>query len=320
MGKSKKEKLEKIYEEAGLTPRTSKDAWEEGEKVDTTLFRKLPIDAIEVDPQVRTTMDEEKIQELMESIKTVGLIHPIEVVPKKEIGKYKLITGHRRLEAAKRLGWEKIPVLVRFEVSDDDRPFRQLVENLQREDLDPIDEALAYARLNEAGYSHVQIAEIIGKSRTRVTHTLRITSLILKMCDVAHVSSLSEIPPKKISLAKKELSGMAKDVLIELASLIDSPLFEKALKMAKAGATVKQLRALKAQQEGSTEKATHSQTFLSVPITGGTVKLPAPAMDTVDFRAVEQVLLEMKQKLEKILPQGLFLETAKLVIKKEKEK
>ena len=113
---------------------------------------------------------------------------------------------------------------------------------------------------------------------------------------------------------------MAKDVLIELASLADSPLFEKAFQMAKAGATVKQLRALKAQQEGSTEKATHSQTFLSVPITGGTVKLPAPAMDTVDFRAVEQVLLEMKQKLEKILPQGLFLETAKLVIKKEKEK
>lgn len=125
--------------------------------------------------QPRKTFDEEKIQELAESIKTHGIFTPILV--KKAVKGYELIAGERRLRASKMAGLKKIPaILMEF----DDRQMMEiaLLENIQREDLNAIEEALGYDRLiKNLGYTQEELAKRIGKSREHVANMLRLLKL-----------------------------------------------------------------------------------------------------------------------------------------------
>ncbi len=127
--------------------------------------------------QPRQTFTQEELQELADSIKEHGILQPL-LVTKKEDNSYELIAGERRLKAAKLAGLAKVPVLVKEVKDDKERLYLALIENLQREDLDPLEEAIAYRKLHEEfGLSHQEIAESVGKSRPVISNTIRLLNL-----------------------------------------------------------------------------------------------------------------------------------------------
>lgn len=142
----------------------------------TSDYQRLAITSIQPNPfQPRRDFDEAELSELQASLKSSGLLQPVTV--RHAPGGYELITGERRLRAAARLGWTDIPAIIR-DVDDRTLLTLALVENLQRTDLSPVDEAKGYRRLSEEfGFTHAQIAEAVGKDRTAITTALRILQL-----------------------------------------------------------------------------------------------------------------------------------------------
>ncbi len=130
--------------------------------------------------QPRGAMEESALNELAQSIKVHGIMQPILVRYQAE-GLYEIIAGERRFQAAKRAGLVEVPVLVK-EVDDQSSAVMALIENIQREDLNPIEEARGMTRLiKEFSLTHEQVAEVLGKSRTAITNTLRLTSLAVSV-------------------------------------------------------------------------------------------------------------------------------------------
>ena len=140
---------------------------------------RLPLKAIVPNPkQPRRTFSETELEELAASIEENGLLQPLLVRP---IGgdsdRYELVAGERRLRAVKSLGWDDVPVLVR-DVDDDTLLVLALVENLQREALNPLEEAEGYHALaEEYGMTQAEIAQSVGKNRSTVTNMLRLLNL-----------------------------------------------------------------------------------------------------------------------------------------------
>ena len=140
-------------------------------------FQNLPVDAIVPNPQQpRTTFDDESLAALAESIAEIGLLQPI-VVRESDSG-YVLVAGERRLRAAKRAGLTEIPAVIRAVDGDAGSLVQALVENVQREDLTPLEEAAAYQQmLDDFGMTHAAIAERVGKSRSAISNALRLLGL-----------------------------------------------------------------------------------------------------------------------------------------------
>jgi ParB family chromosome partitioning protein len=130
--------------------------------------------------QPRTRMDETGLSELAASIKTQGIMQPILVRPLGKSGgklKYEIIAGERRFRAAQMAGLEQVPVLVR-DVDDRTAAAMALIENIQREDLNPLEEAQGINRLiNEFNFTHEQAAQAVGRSRSAVSNLLRLMNL-----------------------------------------------------------------------------------------------------------------------------------------------
>ena len=128
--------------------------------------------------QPRQNFSKEKLEELANSIKKNGIIQPIAVRPNKaEIGKYEIVAGERRWLAAQRAGLHEIPVRV-LELSDVESLEVAIVENIQRDDLNPVEEAKGYQRLNEEfNYDHESISKLMSKSRSHISNTLRLLTL-----------------------------------------------------------------------------------------------------------------------------------------------
>ncbi len=127
--------------------------------------------------QPRKNFDEDALLELAESIKQFGLLQPILVQDRKTY--YEIIAGERRWRAAKMAGLKEVPVIIR-NLTEQEIVEISLIENIQREDLNPIEEALAYKRLlNEFNLKQDEVAERVSKSRTAVTNSMR----LLKLCD-----------------------------------------------------------------------------------------------------------------------------------------
>ena len=140
-------------------------------------FREIRLDQIVPNPrQPRRDFSDAELQELQLSLQASGLLQPIAVRPRKD-GKFELIAGERRFRAATRLGWSTIPAIVK-DVSDEQLLSLALVENLQREDLNPIEEAEGYRQLiNDFGLAHQQVAQAVGKDRSTITNALRLLAL-----------------------------------------------------------------------------------------------------------------------------------------------
>ena len=140
-------------------------------------LREVPIDLIQRGRyQPRRDMDPAALQELADSIRQQGVMQPVVVRPIAE-GRYELIAGERRWRATQMAGLDSIPAIIR-DVPDEAAIAMALIENIQREDLNPIEEAFALQRLqDEFGLTQAQVAEAVGKSRTTITNLLRLIGL-----------------------------------------------------------------------------------------------------------------------------------------------
>jgi ParB family chromosome partitioning protein len=155
-----------------------------------TGVRELPVTMIRPNPrQPRHHIDERSLQELEASIRAQGILQPLLV---RQVGaSFELIAGERRFIAAQRAGLEMVPVLVR-NLADEHVLEASLVENLQREDLDPIDEALGYqALIEDQQYTQERIAERVGKDRTTIANALRLLALPQDIQDLVSQRSLT---------------------------------------------------------------------------------------------------------------------------------
>ena len=169
---------------------------EQPERDERVPVTEVPIRDVVPNPrQPRTVMDPAKLQELTDSILTYGIIQPLLVM--EETGQdgeivYTLIAGERRLRAAKAAGLEMVPVTIRQSTPQELLEIA-IVENVQRHDLNPLEEAVAYQRLiEEFGLTQAQVAERVGKSRTAVTNTLRLTDLPLEIQAAISGGEISE--------------------------------------------------------------------------------------------------------------------------------
>jgi len=182
-------------------------------------IKKIPISEIRSNPyQPRKRFDEEKLQELSDSIKEHGLFQPI--IVKKSIKGYELVAGERRTKAAKMAGFTEIPAIVK-EYTDEEMAEIALLENTQREDLNPIEEAEAYAQIIEkSSITQEELAKRVSKSRSYITNVLGLVNLpeevkllvMDKKISMAHAKILSKLEDDEyiITLANKIVSeGMS---------------------------------------------------------------------------------------------------------------
>ncbi|MEI8029400.1 MAG: ParB/RepB/Spo0J family partition protein [Comamonadaceae bacterium] len=202
--------------------------------------------------QPRTRMDEGALYELAESIKVQGILQPILVRRLQDgenLGKFEIIAGERRFRAAKLAGLDSVPVLVR-EVSNEDAAAMALIENIQREDLNPLEEAQGLQRLvKEFGLTHEEAAQAVGRSRSAASNLLRLlnladpvqTMLMAGDLDMGHARALlvldratqitaaNQISAKKMSV--REAESLAKKLSAEFTLTSSKPKQEKSRDM-----------------------------------------------------------------------------------------
>lgn len=176
--------------------------------------------------QPRQAFDEESLNELAASIRAQGLMQPVVLRPRPQ-GGYELIAGERRWRAAQIAGLSRIPALIK-EVTDEQASAMALIENIQREDLNPLEEAKALDRLKEEfGLTQQQVADAVGKSRVAVTNLLRLLNLTAPVRDMllageiemGHARALLPLPPldqERLArvVAAKQLSVRATEALV----------------------------------------------------------------------------------------------------------
>jgi ParB family chromosome partitioning protein len=166
-------------------------------------LRELPIGNVLPNPyQPRTHVDEDTLAELAASIEASGLLQPVIVRPRN--GKFELIAGERRWRAIQRLGWAKIPAVVK-DVDDQTLLTFALIENLQRDDLTSIDEAAAYQRLGEEfKLPQAEIARLVGRNRSTVANLLRLLKLPDEVKALVQEGKLSEGHARALLSVEKE--------------------------------------------------------------------------------------------------------------------
>jgi ParB family chromosome partitioning protein len=158
------------------------------------MVQRIPVSKISANPyQPRRVFDEEKLTELAESIKTGGLLQPISVWKNNDDGQYTVLAGERRLRACRIAGLEEIEAIVRKGLDDEQKLGLSLIENIQREDLNAVDTAMAYRQLmDNFSVSQADIAKRVGKSRTTVSNTLRLLELDADIRQGVQAGSIDE--------------------------------------------------------------------------------------------------------------------------------
>ena len=161
----------------GLAALIGDDAADEPMASDTRNLRQIPIEMVRPNPNnPRHYFDDETINELAASIRTKGLLQPL-MVRQRDAGIYEIVAGERRWRAAQRAGIHEVPAIIR-ELSDGEALEIALIENIQRADLNPLEEAQGYQQLmSEFAYTQQQLADSLGKSRSHIANTLRLLNL-----------------------------------------------------------------------------------------------------------------------------------------------
>lgn len=176
---------------------------EKGENVKDGV-RIIKIDSIETNPdQPRTRFDQAALQELAASIKNYGVIQPI-LVTELGDGKYELIAGERRMRASMLAGLSTIPCIVKS-FTESDRAEIALIENLQREDLNPVEEAKAYrALMDKSGMTQEELANKLGKSRPAIANSLRLLTLSPNVLELVEAGRLSAGHARTLAVIKDQ--------------------------------------------------------------------------------------------------------------------
>ena len=225
------------------------------------VLRKLPIDQLQPGKyQPRRDMDEGKLAELAESIKAQGIIQPI-LVRQIEGGSYEIIAGERRWRASRLAGLDEVPVVVR-ELEDRTVIAMALIENIQREDLNPLEEAEALARLvSEFSLTHAEAAQAVGRSRASVSNLLRLIDLPIGV---------------RVLLETRRLEMGHARALMTLAPELATKLAEEA-----------------AEQGWSVREVEHrAQQFAAGKVPGARKAKPAPSAPQADIASLETELSE----------------------------
>jgi len=170
---------------------------------------KIPVELIDPNPyQPRTVFEPEALEELKKSIIANGLIQPV-TIRRVEGGRYQLISGERRLRACREIGMKEIPAYIIIVQSDETMLAMALIENIQREKLNPIEVSLAYKRLmDECHLTQEQIAETVGKDRTTVANSIRLLklpdeikeALVNEKISMGHARALINLPHPDLQL------------------------------------------------------------------------------------------------------------------------
>lgn len=193
----------------GLNALITSNLIEEGEQV-----KEVPISEIRPNPyQPRKEFEPAAIEELAQSITEHGIVQPL--IVRKSIKGYDLVAGERRLRAAKSIGLKNVPVIVKS-YSDQQLMEIALIENLQRENLNPLEEAEAYGKLiSHHEYTQEQLAKKVGKSRPHVANMLRLLQLPEKICHMLSTSALTMGHARALLTVEKEQVQLqlAKDVI-----------------------------------------------------------------------------------------------------------
>jgi ParB family chromosome partitioning protein len=179
------------------------------ERADADELRHLPLDVIHPGRyQPRSVFDEDKLEELAASIRAQGVVQPV-VVRETAPGEYELIAGERRWRAAQLAGIDDIPAVVR-DVPDEVSVAMALIENIQREDLNPLEEATALKRLiTEFKMTHLEAAEAVGRSRAAVSNLLRLLELMQEVKDMVDGRDLEMGHARALLSLKDELQVSA---------------------------------------------------------------------------------------------------------------
>ena len=199
-----------------LLGKTQQSVSVEGHASSSDGLTDLPVSQIEPGRyQPRSVMDPEKLEELAESIKTQGLIQPVVVRPLAKADQYELIAGERRWRATQMAGLDTIPAIVRA-IEDESALALALIENIQREDLNPLEEATSIKRLiDEFDLTHAEAAHAVGRSRAAVSNLLRLLELEASVrqwieqgqLNMGHARALLTLAPAdQAELAKKAVN------------------------------------------------------------------------------------------------------------------
>ena len=210
-------------------------------RVEDNGFRTLPVDAIRRGKhQPRRIVEESALEELAHSVRARGIVQPIVVRPS-VAGTYEIVAGERRWRAARMAGMDDVPAVVR-ECSDQEAAAIALIENIQREDLNPIEEAQGYRTLaDEFGLTHQELADAVGRSRSAVSNSMRLLDLnedVRMMVengdlDMGHARALLALSGSVQSeaaaeVARRELSARETENLVRRRTQPETPPVRKA--------------------------------------------------------------------------------------------
>ncbi len=195
----------------------------------TSVTNEVDLDLLQPnEDQPRRSIDETKLEELAQSIRGSGVIQPIIVRPK-ETGKYEIVAGERRWRAAQKAGLLKVPVVVR-EVDDNRRLELALIENIQRENLNPLEEAKAYKQLSEQ-LTQEEISSVVGKDRATVANYQRLLALPIEVQNDLAAGGLSMGHARALlSLTDPAIQRrLARDIQSRVLSVRDTELLVKSI-------------------------------------------------------------------------------------------
>ena len=267
------------------------------EAAEKSAYQKLPIYKVEPNPdQPRHDFDEEELQALADSIEEHGIIQPL-TVRELNTGYYQIIAGERRWRAARIANLTEIPVVI-IEADDKKAMELALIENLQRQDLNPVEEALGYRTLmQDYGLTQEDAGKRVGKSRPAVANALRLLALTPEVLDKVREGSLSAGHARAVlslKSEKKQLEAAQKIIALGL-SVRQAELLCK--NMSREAAPVKEEPVLKVDYEAECEKVLSKQLGRGVKIINGKKK----GRFELEFYGEEdlQVLLDALMKIQK---------------------
>ena len=226
------------------------DVEQKEKNIEKKELNKVSISDLSRNPyQPREIFNETKLEELAKSIKKNGIIQPIAVRPKKnELGKYEIIAGERRWLAAQKAGLHEIPVTV-LDLSDQESLEVAIVENIQRDDLNPIEEARGYKRLfEEFKYDHESISKLMSKSRSHVSNTLRLLTLPTDVIGMLEEGSLTSGQARPL-IGLANASSIAEEIVSKNYSARKVEYLVKSKKSTKSKDKVVDTNILKAQEK-----------------------------------------------------------------------
>jgi len=250
----------------------------------------LAISDIEPHPdQPRQHFDEEALAELAASIASRGVIQPVIVRPQPR-GKYQLVAGERRWRASQKAQLHEIPAIIR-DLSDRDVMALALIENIQREDLNPVEEARAYQRLSEfRSMTQAEIATLVEKSRSHVANLQRILSLPTKVLDHIEAGQLS-MGHGRALIGLDDAEDLAEQAVAKNLSVRD---VEKLARKSRTGGEMPARRTARpprdpAQDADIAAVENHLEEYLGLPVKIATDEDPRSGAVTVRFRTLDQL-------------------------------